>query len=226
MSKNGGKSKAETTPDCGRSLCFCVIDSTRITGVDSEAPADITALLKAWGRGEQEALEDLVPMVRLHLRRIAKRYLTSGDRDAVLDTGVLINEAYLRLIDSKAVSWNDRAHFFAVCSKIMRHILVDHARTRLCARRGGGRQMIPFDEGIVVSEERSPSVIALDEALDALAKIDNRKSRVVELRFFGGLTVEEVAAVLGISPETVHRDWRIAKLWLAREMKRSGRRGG
>lgn len=196
-----------------------------VEGMETAASERITALLRAWGQGEHGALENLIPVVQLQLRRIAKRCMEAEDRDPVLDTSVLINEAYVRLIDGKQTNWNDRAHFFAVCAKIMRHILVDHARARLRARRGGGMQPISLDEALVVSEERCPAVIALDDALEALSAVDPRKGRVVELRFFGGLTAEETAAVLKISPETVKRDWRIAKLWLTRELKRSATDG-
>lgn len=189
--------------------------------MESSASPRVTALLRAWGQGERGALEELVPIVKHELQRIAKRCLEAKGRDAVLDTSVLINEAYLRLIRNNNSSWHDRAHFFAVCAKIMRHVVVDHARARLRARRGGGVAPLPLNESLIVSEERCPAVVALESALEALSVVDARKAQVVELRFFGGLTAEESAEVLKISPETVKRDWRIAKLWLTRELKRS-----
>ncbi|MBL8291683.1 MAG: sigma-70 family RNA polymerase sigma factor [Bryobacterales bacterium] len=189
--------------------------------MESSASSRVTALLRAWGQGERGALEELVPIVTHELHRIAKRCLEAKGRDAVLDTSVLINEAYLRLIRNNNSSWHDRAHFFAVCAKVMRHIVVDHARARLRARRGGGVAPLPLNESLIVSEGRCPAVVALDSALEALSVVDARKAQVVELRFFGGLTAEESAEVLKVSPETVKRDWRIAKLWLTRELKRS-----
>jgi RNA polymerase sigma factor (TIGR02999 family) len=136
-----------------------------------------------------------------------------------LQATALLNEAYVRLIDGAAVAWHDRAHFYAVCARLMRRILVDHARSRNYQKRGGGAQQVSFDEGLAVAAEPTQDLEALDDALHALARFDERKSRVVELRFFGGLTVDETAAVLAVSPDTVHRDWRLAKAWLQAEMK-------
>jgi RNA polymerase sigma factor (TIGR02999 family) len=139
-----------------------------------------------------------------------------------LTTTGLVQEAYLRLIDVEQVGWQDRAHFFALCAQIMRGILVDHARAHYAAKRGGGAVHVPLEEALVVSRERTSDLLAIDEALSGLAKMDPRKGRVVELRFFGGLTVEETAAVLGVSTETVQRDWRVARMWLVRELGRGG----
>jgi len=161
----------------------------------------------------------LIPLVQAELHRIAKRHVAHERPDHSLQATALINEAYLRLVDAKAVAWHDRAHFLAVAARVMRHILVDHARARRYQKRGGQDVRITFDEGLVVTNERAPSLIALDEALKALARFDERKSRVVEMRFFGGLTVEETASVLNVSPATVMGDWRLAKAWLQREMR-------
>ena len=186
--------------------------------MESAASHDITALLRAWSQGEQGALEGLIPIVDRELRSIARHCLEARRHDPMLDTTTLINEAYLRLIDAKRASWHDRSHFLAACSQIMRRILVDHARGRQAAKRGGGAPVAPLEEAQVVSPEPDTDVVAVDEALDALAMVDPRKARVVELRFFGGLSVEETAAVLEISEESVMRDWRLARAWLAREL--------
>jgi RNA polymerase sigma factor (TIGR02999 family) len=164
-------------------------------------------------------LESLIPLVDRELRTIARRRLEAKRSDPILDTTTaLVNEAYLRLIDWKQSGWRDRAHFFAVCAKIMRRILVDHARAHRTAKRGGGAAQISLNEALVVPPGRASDLVAIDEALEALAKIDARKGRVVELRFFGGLSIDETAAVLQVSPETVRRDWRLAKAWLRREL--------
>jgi RNA polymerase sigma-70 factor, ECF subfamily len=178
----------------------------------------VTGLLLAWSRGEQAALEKLVPLVYSELRRIAQRYMNRERRGHTLQTTELVNEAYLRLIDASQVRWQDRAHFFAISAQLMRRILVDFARSRRYLKRGGGAHRTWFDEAKIQSPLPSPDLVALDEAMEALAVKDARKSRVVELRFFGGLSVEETAEVLKVSPDTVHRDWRLAKAWLAREM--------
>ena len=186
--------------------------------MESAASHDITGLLRAWSQGEQGALESLIPIVDRKLRSIAKHCLEAKRHDPMLDTTALINEAYLRLIDANQVSWRDRAHFFAVCAKIMRRILVDQARASRTAKRGGGRPQISLDEALAVAPEPASDLVAIDEALEALVKVDGRKGRVVELRFFGGLSIEETAEVLKVSPETVRRDWRLAKAWLLREL--------
>jgi len=187
----------------------------------SETPHDVTALLRAWSQGDRAALERLIPLVDRELRRIARRYLEKERPDASLQTTALVNEAYARLIDRKRSDWHDRAHFFGVCAQIMRHILVDRARARRCAKRGGGLEQVPLDDAMAIAAEPTADLVAIDEALQALSVLDPRKGRVVELRFYGGLNVEETAAVLGISPESVQRDWRLARLWLLRELSRA-----
>ena len=181
----------------------------------------VTGLLLAWSQGEQTALDKLVPLVYAELRRIAHRYMNRERRGHTLQTTELVNEAYLRLIDANRVRWQDRAHFFAISAQLMRRILVDFARSRGYLKRGGGAHRATFDEALLVSPEPGPDLVALDDALVALAVKDARKCRVVELRFFGGLNVEETAEVLKVSIETVHRDWRLAKAWLAREMSKA-----
>ena len=178
----------------------------------------VTGLLLAWSGGEQAALDKLVPLVYAELRRIAHRYMNRERRGHTLQTTELVNEAYLRLIDASRVRWQDRAHFFAISAQLMRRILVDFARSRRYLKRGGGAHRTSFDESRFQSPAPSPDLVALDDAMEALAVKDARKSRVVELRFFGGLSVEETAEVLKVSPDTVHRDWRLAKAWLTREM--------
>jgi RNA polymerase sigma factor (TIGR02999 family) len=178
----------------------------------------VTGLLLAWSRGEQTALEKLVPLVYAELRRIAHRYMNRERRDHTLQTTALVNEAYVRLIDASQVRWQDRAHFFAISAQLMRRILVDFARSRGYLKRGGGAHKMPFEEGLAISPSPDPDFVALDDALKRLAEKDARKSQVVELRFFGGLSVEETAEVLKVCPDTVQRDWRLAKAWLGREM--------
>ncbi|HKE33229.1 MAG TPA: sigma-70 family RNA polymerase sigma factor [Candidatus Angelobacter sp.] len=182
---------------------------------------EITQWLVAWSNGDQSALNQMIPLVNKELHQLAKRYMGQerrrGYAGITMQTTVLVNEAYLRLIDAGNVQWQNRAHFFAIAAQLMRRILVDHARSHNCVKRGGEAQQVSLEEA-VVSSESAPDLVALDDALGALAKIDKRKCRVVELRFFGGLSVEETAEVLKISPETVKRDWRSAKLWLLREL--------
>jgi RNA polymerase sigma factor (TIGR02999 family) len=179
----------------------------------------VTGLLLKWSQGDDGALEKLIPLVHQELHRIARRHMAHERPGHSLQATALVNEAYLRLIDAKAVAWHDRAHFLAVAARVMRHILVDHARSRHYLKRGGHAAKVTFDEALVVSNEPRQELVALDEALEALAKFDERKSRVIELRFFGGLSVEETATVLKVSPDTVMRDWRLAKAWLRREMR-------
>ena len=185
------------------------------------APQDITELLLAWNGGEEQALDHLMPLVEHELRRLAHCYMGGERLDHTLQTTALVNEAYLRLVDSSRVRWQNRAHFFAVSAQLMRRILVDFARARQKLRRRGHHVHFSLDEAIVISSERSAELITLDDALQTLAMFDERKSRVVELRFFGGLSVEETAEVLGISPITVMRDWGLAKVWLLRELDKS-----
>ena len=172
-----------------------------------------------WGQGDEGALERLIPLVHGELHRIAKRHIARERADHSLQATALVNEAYLRLVDAHDVAWQDRAHFLAVSARVMRHILVDHARARHYQTRGGDAQRVTFDESLAVTTEPGPDLVALDEALQALAKFDERKSRVIEMRFFGGLTVEETASVLKVSPATVMGDWRLAKAWLRCEMR-------
>jgi RNA polymerase sigma factor (TIGR02999 family) len=185
---------------------------------------NITELLLAWRKGDQAALDALIPLVYDELRRLARRALRRERPGHTLQTTALVNEVYLRLIDSSRVRWQNRAHFFAVSAQLMRRVLVDLARARRRAKRGGQARHVTLEEGLLVGEGLSTDVIALDEALSALSAVDPRASRVVELRFFGGLSVEETGAVLGVSPDTVMRDWKLAKVWLLREL--SHRAGG
>jgi RNA polymerase sigma factor (TIGR02999 family) len=179
---------------------------------------DVTELLIAWGQGDESAFEQLVPMVHAELRRLARRQMAGERPGHTLQTTALVNEAYLRLLDLSRVRWQDRTHFLSMTSRVMRRILVDHARARDARKRGGHDVKVPIDDALDVSVERSVDLVALDDALTALAAIDLRKSRVVEMRFFGGLSVEETAETLGVSPETVKRDWRMAKAWLMKEL--------
>ena len=181
---------------------------------------EVTQLLKAWGQGDEDALGRLIPLVQQELHRLAHRYMSREKPDHTLQTTALVNEVYLRLVDIAQVNWQDRAHFFAIAARMMRHILTDYARSRNYQKRGGAALHVSFDEALVVSKERDAEVIALDEAMVALAAVDARKSQVVELRFFGGLSVEETAEVLKVSPETVKRDWRFARSWLHRVLSR------
>ncbi|HEY9232669.1 MAG TPA: sigma-70 family RNA polymerase sigma factor [Blastocatellia bacterium] len=178
----------------------------------------ITEILLAWGDGDQSALERLTPIVYAELRRRAHHYMNRERGGHTLQTTALVNEVFLKLIDSSRVRWQNRAHFFAVSAQLMRRILVDFARSRRYQKRGGAAQRISLDDAPLVSPARGGDLIALDDALTALAAIDKRKSEVVELRFFGGLSVEETAEVLKVSGDTVMRDWRLAKAWLLREL--------
>ena len=187
-----------------------------------EHSPDITQLLKDWSGGDQEALEQLVPLIYDELRRAARRYMRRESADHTLQTTALVNEAYLRLVDQKHVRWEGRAHFFALAAQVMRNILVDYARRRRYQKRGGGARRVSLEEAAAFSREPGAEIIALDEALKLLADIDPRRSRVVELRFFGGLDLKETAAVLDVSPATALRDWNLAKAWLYRELSREG----
>jgi len=186
----------------------------------SALPNEVTQLLINWSKGDKAALNDLVPLVQVELRRMAKRYMRREDPGHTLQTSALINEAYIRLIDQKDVEWQNRAHFFAVAAQVMRHILVDHARSHAYAKRGGGAHKISLDEAVVSTEQKAAELVALDDALKNLADLDPRKSQVIELRFFGGLSIEETAEVMKISSPTVQREWRSAKAWLRREMSK------
>jgi RNA polymerase sigma factor (TIGR02999 family) len=182
-------------------------------------PLNATELLMAWGRGEAAAFDRLVPLVHAELRRLAKRYMAHERPDHTLQATALVNEAYLRLIEVKQVRWQNRAHFFAMSARVMRRILVDSARARGNDKRGGGVPKVSLDEAVVVSGQPGQDLVALSDALEALEAVHPRKSQVVELRFFGGLTLEETAEALHVSTDTVKRDWRFAKLWLLRELK-------
>jgi RNA polymerase sigma factor (TIGR02999 family) len=186
--------------------------------MSSESSRDVTQLLREWSAGDPRALEKLTPLVYEELHRRARHYVAQERPGHTIQTTALINEVYLRLVDFKGVTWQDRAHFLAVCARMMRRILTDFARARHFQKRGGSAQQVTFDEQMHVSSEPPADLIALDDALNGLAGVDQRKSQVVELRFFGGLSVQETAEVLKVSEETVKRDWRLAKLWLLREM--------
>jgi RNA polymerase sigma-70 factor, ECF subfamily len=184
---------------------------------------DVTQLLKAWGGGDDAALDQLTPLVYDELHRMAQRCMARENPGHTLQASALVNEAYLRLVDIQQVSWQNRAHFFAISARMMRRILTDFARSRNYLKRGGDVKHVSFDEAMVVSRQADAEVVAIDDALHEFARIDARKSQVVELRFFGGLSVEETAEVLKISPETVMRDWKFAKAWLLRAL--SGEKG-
>jgi len=181
---------------------------------------EVTRLLLAWRNGDQEALELLTPLVYGELRRMARRYMRRERPDHTLQTSALVNEGFLRLIDCRQVDWQNRAHFFGIAAQMMRQILIDHARSHARAKRGGGLRQVSFEETAIVSVERAAELIALDDALTALAAFDLSKSRIVELRFFGGLTNEEVGEVMGMSLRTIEREWRKAKAWLRRAISK------
>jgi RNA polymerase sigma factor (TIGR02999 family) len=191
----------------------------RTTMAESRPVTPVTDLLVAWGHGDAAALAQLMPLVHDELHRLARREMRGERPGHTLQTTALVNEAYMRLIDVRRVEWQDRAHFFALSARIMRRILVDHARSRNYIKRGGGTRQVSLNEALVVSETCNDDLVALDDALQALAAVDARKSQVVEMRFFGGLTVEETAEALHVSPETVMRDWQFAKVWLLRALR-------
>jgi RNA polymerase sigma factor (TIGR02999 family) len=178
----------------------------------------VTQLLRAWGRGDEGALEQLAPLVENELHRLAHKYMRREGPGNTLQTTALVNEAYLRLLGRQQVSWQNRAHFFAVSARIMRRILTDFARSRRLLKRGGGTVQVSWDEALAVSQEQDADIVAIDDALNQLALLDPRKSQVVELRFFGGLNAAETAEVLNISEQTVLRDWKFAKSWLMRAL--------
>jgi RNA polymerase sigma factor (TIGR02999 family) len=192
--------------------------------------ADVTGLLKAWRGGDQTALDRLTPLVYAHLRKLGRQYLRKERAGARADATSLVHEAYVRLVDARTVDWQDRAHFFAVSSTIMRRILVDAARARVAAKRGGDLQRVEntttlnLDALPAAGTERASEICALDDALDALAKREPRRAKVIELRYFGGLSVEDTADALGVSPQTVLRDWKLARAWLAVELRNPTRR--
>jgi RNA polymerase sigma factor (TIGR02999 family) len=184
----------------------------------SRSPEEMTRLLLDWGQGDKAALGQLIPLIEQELHRIAHQYMNREGPGHTLQTTALVNEAYLRLVDQKNVRWQNRAHFFAIAAQTMRHILIDHARAQARAKRGGKARKISLSEVAVVSEGRARELVALDEALERLAERDPRRARVVELRFYGGLNTDEIAEVLGISANTVTRDWNMARAWLLREL--------
>jgi len=182
---------------------------------------DVTALLQAWSLGDEQALSRLMPLVYGELRRLARRHMAGERASHTLQTTALVNEVYVRLVDVRVTTVQDRAHFLALCARLMRNILVDFARSRRYLKRGGAARHVELEEALLVSAAADPDLVALDEALQGLAAFDARKAQVVELRFFGGLTVEETAAALDVSPETVMRDWKMARTWLLRELDRT-----
>jgi RNA polymerase sigma-70 factor, ECF subfamily len=184
----------------------------------SEAPA-VTLLLRRWSEGDSESLNELVPLVETELRNIAHRHMRSERRGHTLQTTALINEAYLRLLGDSNIDWQSRAHFIGIAARLMRQILVDYARRSSRSKRAPAGEALPLDESLVFAPSKSAELLRLDQTLDELAKVDGRKARVVELRYFGGLTVEESAEILQVSPNTVIRDWSLAKAWLRREME-------
>jgi len=194
--------------------------------VANPGPPDITAMLAAWNGGDRDALDRLTDIVYPELRRIARQHLERRRAGESLESAALANEAYLKLVRAGGIRCENRAHFLALCAQIMRRILVDHVRRRGFVKRGGNALRVPLDEVLLVAQARGIEVLALDEALDALARIDRRKSRVVELRYFGGLNIEEAAEVLGVSMDTAKRDWRMARAWLIGELTGKQDSGG
>jgi RNA polymerase sigma factor (TIGR02999 family) len=186
------------------------------------ASAEVTDLLLAWGAGDEAALKQLVPVVHRELRGMARRYMAGERPDHTLQASALVNEAYLKLVDVRQTQWQNRAQFFGVCAHLMRRILVDFGRRRHYLKRGGGVHPMVLNEELVVSGAQTTNLVALDDALNALAVVDPRRVRVIELRFFAGLSVDETAEVLKVSPETVARDWRLARVWLHRELRKDG----
>jgi RNA polymerase sigma-70 factor, ECF subfamily len=184
--------------------------------MEASSTHQITGLLRAWSAGDEKSLDALVPLVYAQLRRAAHRYMVDERSNHTLQTTALVHEVYLRLVDVQQVTWQDRTHFMAMCARLMRRVLVDFARSKNYQKRGGGQLGVSLDEAAAITAV--PNMVALDEALERLAAIDERKGKVVELRFFGGLSVQESADVLKVSPETVMRDWKMAKVWLMREL--------
>jgi RNA polymerase sigma-70 factor, ECF subfamily len=184
--------------------------------VGSNRDPDVTEILLAWGSGDTEAMERLAPVVYQELHRLAHRYMSNEREGHTLQTSALVNEAFLKLIDVRRIRWQNRGHFFAMAGRVMRRILVDFARRRRNRKRGGAAEHLDFDENLTISQKQSPDLVTIDDALNALASVDERKVQVVEMRFFAGLEVREIAEALNVSPETVRRDWRLAKAWLRR----------
>jgi RNA polymerase sigma-70 factor (ECF subfamily) len=192
---------------------------TAIRGIVPATPQDVTLMLQAWSEGDENALDRLMPLVEAELRRLAAAYMRRERRSHTLQATALVNEAFLRLVGARHVHWQDRAHFVGIAARLMRQVLVDHARARGSQKRGGSAERIPMDDArMEAAEPRFLDLVDLNRALDAFSSIDARRSQIVELRYFGGLTLEETAAVLGMSVETVKRDWRLARLWLLRQL--------
>jgi RNA polymerase sigma factor (TIGR02999 family) len=190
----------------------------------SEGPDhEVTSLLQAWSAGDEQALAKLAPLVYDELHRTAHRYMARENTGHTLQTTALVNEVYLRLVNVQKVEWQGRAHFYAICARMMRRVLTDFARSRRYLKRGGDAIHVPFEEALFLGREDHPDIVDLDDALDVLAVMDQRKTQVVELRFFGGFSVEETAKVLDVSVETVYRDWKLAKVWLMRELSKENR---
>jgi len=187
---------------------------------------ELTELLRGWNGGDQKALERIVELAYPELRKMARRSLRRERPEHTIQATALVHEAYLRLVDVRQMRWQDRAHFFAITAKVMRRILIDHARAQGCSKRGGEMRRMSLDDALMISPESDPEIVRLDEALEDLAKFDSRKAQVVEMRYFGGLTSDEIASVLGISTQSVNRDWSLAKAWLVREMTRQEPSGG
>jgi RNA polymerase sigma factor (TIGR02999 family) len=190
--------------------------------LDEPSSSEITQLLRAWGNGDEGALDRLTPVVYAELRRMARRYMRRENPDKSLQATALVHEAYLKLVDARVVQWQDRAHFFAISARLMRRILVDAARTKEAGKRGGSAVRVELNESVHGTPIENEQMLQLDDAMESLAKFDPRKAKVVELRFFGGLSIEETAEVLKISEPTVMRDWKLARAWLAREMETPG----
>jgi RNA polymerase sigma-70 factor, ECF subfamily len=196
-------------------------DSAEVHVTIMETPADVTALLSELTKGNPDAGPRLIPLVYDELRRIANGYMRRERTGHTLQATALVHEAYLKLLGQRSVDWQNRAHFFGIAAQVMRRVLIDHARGHVRDKRGGGAEAVPLDEALIFSPERSAEFLELDSALERLAAMDPRQAKIVEMRFFGGLTVEETAEVLGISPKTVKRDWTVAKAWLHAELKTS-----
>jgi RNA polymerase sigma-70 factor (ECF subfamily) len=185
----------------------------------ARASGQVTVLLRAWSDGSEAALEQLLPLVEAELRRLARTYMARERRGHTLQATALVNELFVRLVDTKGLRWQDRSHFLGISARLMRRVLVDHARARGYQKRGGGVQRVTLTDALAIAQDPSLNLIDLDRALEGLAAVDARKAKVVELRFFGGLSVEETADVLHVSNDTIKRDWRLAKLWLLRELE-------
>ena len=188
--------------------------------MSTDSSQEVTGLLQAWSNGDESALEKLTPLIYAELRTLARRYMGRERKGHTLQATALVNEAFLRMIGPSRIEWQNRAHFFALSAQLMRRVLVDFARSRGYQKRGGEAPQVSLDEALMIAPGRTSDLVALDDALSALSKVDPRKAQVVELRFFGGLTAEETAAVLRVSADTVLRDWRLSKVWLLRELKR------